>query len=136
MEPLIFLHITLTIQAFRFNLFEDIISSTVLLQSRKNLFFIFSFTSFILLLSSLFAHNITSCFYEQFPELGVYENQIKIVYLAASLLAQFISIGIFNAISKISNEIHQQGEIIETGSIPTIYFTFSTFKLSMIFSLV
>lgn len=128
------LHLVIGMQTSRFKLFEDTISSTPLLQSRKNLFFILSFTSFILLLSSLLTHPIASYFYEQFPETILYEKYIEITYWAASWSTQVISIGLFNAMSETCDEI-QQSNIVEIKSSPTICFKFSTFKLSMSCSL-
>lgn len=89
---------------------EEVTPNFPLLQGKKNLFYTLSSISFMLLLSSIFIHQICLNFYEQYPEIINYEKYIGITYWIASFLIQLGSISLVFELDEIYNEVKQQVE--------------------------
>lgn len=102
------LFVAIAAQALKFKALEEITPDFPLLQDKKNLFYTFSFISFILFLSSVFIHQICLNFYDQYPEILNYEKYIGITYWIASFLIQLASIGLVSELNEIYDEVDQQ----------------------------
>ena len=70
------LYVAIVGQALKFKSLEEITPNFPLLQEKKNLFYAFSFISFILFLSYVFVHPLCLTFYNIYPEVSNYENYI------------------------------------------------------------